>query len=161
MNIAFNASDKNLAAVLLLIDNNLKDDALWTWNNNVTVEAVGSYNWDTTNINSGSHKITILAFDEHGANNSPATSTITVSKAYPRVFQGLTPAPNTSPSQTSQQPQTPQTDSTPQTDNQPGNQPETPPITKPQDNPTEPPRLTQRFQIQVFQWSMFMEQWLQ
>lgn len=78
-NIAFNASDKYLSAVLLLISNTLKADSPWTWNRNGdSVQVNGSYVWETTSINPGSYTITVLSFDEHGANNGPSTSTITV-----------------------------------------------------------------------------------
>jgi hypothetical protein len=79
--IKFNASDKYLNTVLLLINNTLKADGPWTWQQNDTVKVNGSYNWDTTNLPAGKYTITILAFDEHGATNSPSTSTVTVNLA--------------------------------------------------------------------------------
>ena len=65
----FNATDDNLAAVLLLVDNTLKAEGPWTWNNTGIVTASGSYNINTTSLNNGWHNVKILAFDEHGANN--------------------------------------------------------------------------------------------
>lgn len=68
--VTFNASDDNLAAVLLVIDGKLKTDGPWTWNKtNGIVNAYGSYNINTTNLAAGSHTVQILAYDEHGANN--------------------------------------------------------------------------------------------
>jgi hypothetical protein len=76
--IKFNASDKYLNTVLLLINNTLKADGPWTLHQNDTVKVNGSYNWTTTNLPPDKYTITILAFDEHGATNSPSTSTVTV-----------------------------------------------------------------------------------
>jgi len=76
--ITFKVSDNNLSSVLLLIDGVLKADGPWTWYNNDLWEAHGAYDWDITCINTGYHKITILAFDEHCARNGPPMSTITV-----------------------------------------------------------------------------------
>lgn len=67
--VNFNATDNNLAAVLLLIDNRLRTDVSLTWNNTGSITASGSYNINTTILNQGSHTVKILAFDEHGANN--------------------------------------------------------------------------------------------
>ena len=83
VNITFNASDTYLKTVLLLIDNTLIADGPWTWQFKDPIEANGSYTWDTTNIAAGSHTITILSFDEHGANNAPSTTTVTVNKPSP------------------------------------------------------------------------------
>ena len=127
VNISFNASDKYLNAVLLLISNTLKADGPWTWRSNDTVEVNGTYAWDTTNISPGSYPITILAFDEHGALNGPSTSTVTVNKASP-------PSPSTTstnPSSASQQSTTTQPATTPQ----PKNQSDIPPATPPPNNP--------------------------
>jgi hypothetical protein len=68
--VTFNASDNNLAAVLLTVDYTLKTDGPWTWNQTGgTVTANGSCIIDTTGLNIGSHNVQVLAFDEHGANN--------------------------------------------------------------------------------------------
>ncbi len=67
--LTFNATDNNLAAVLLLIDNRLRTDVSLTWNNTGSITASGSYNINTTILNQGLHTVKILAFDEHGANN--------------------------------------------------------------------------------------------
>ncbi len=76
--IKFNASDKYLNAVLLLINNNLKADGPWTWQQGDIVRVNGSYYWNTTLFASGQYNITVLSFDEHGATNSPSTSRVTV-----------------------------------------------------------------------------------
>jgi hypothetical protein len=90
VNIAFNASDKYLSAALLLINNVLKADGPWIWRSADVVEANGSYAWDTTNVNPGSYTITVLSFDEHGANNGPSTSTVTVTlTAIPEIPTAL------------------------------------------------------------------------
>ena len=99
VNIIFNASDTYLKTVLLLIDNTLIADGPWTWQNNAHIEANGSYTWDTTNISPGAHTITILSFDEHGSNNAPSTTTITVNKASPTPT--ATVVPTSTPTQTS------------------------------------------------------------
>jgi hypothetical protein len=78
VDIKFNASDKYLSAVLLLINNTLKADGPWDWQNNSQVEVQGSYSWDSTSIPAGPYEIKILAFDEHGATNGPSITTITV-----------------------------------------------------------------------------------
>jgi hypothetical protein len=68
--ISFSASDNNLAAVLLLVDNKLKADGQWIWiTDGETVTASGSYRIITTEYASGEHSVKIFAFDEHGANN--------------------------------------------------------------------------------------------
>ena len=68
--VTFNASDNNLAAVLITVDDTLKTDGPWTWNETGgTVTAYGSYSIDTTDLSLGSHNVQVLAFDEHGANN--------------------------------------------------------------------------------------------
>jgi hypothetical protein len=67
--VIFNATDDNLAAVFLLVDNTLKATGPWTWNNTGTITTSGSYDINTTSLNSGLHNVKILAFDEHGANN--------------------------------------------------------------------------------------------
>ena len=76
--VKFNASDKYLKTVLLLINNSLRADGPWTWHKDDLVNVSGSYSWDTANLLPGRYTITILAFDEHGATNSPSTSTVTV-----------------------------------------------------------------------------------
>jgi len=76
--ITFSASDKHLSAVLLLIDNNLKTSSSLTWNYSDVRTAYGSYEWNSSSISIGFHAITILAFDEHGALNSPSSNTIIV-----------------------------------------------------------------------------------
>lgn len=80
VDIRFNASDKYLSAVLLLINDTLKADGPWAWQSKETVVATGTYAWDATSVDPGSYIITVLAFDEHGANNGVSTSTITVYK---------------------------------------------------------------------------------
>jgi uncharacterized repeat protein (TIGR02543 family) len=75
--VTFNASDKYLKTVLLLINNTLKADGPWAWQQNDMVKVNCSYIWDTTGFPAGNYTITILAFDEHGATNSPSTSTVT------------------------------------------------------------------------------------
>jgi hypothetical protein len=129
--IKFNVTDKYLSAVLLLIDNALKTDGPWTWHRNGLVEADGSYNWDTTNINTGSHTITILAFDEHGATNGPSNSTIKVTVVIPELPTIPTPKPSPPP----QESPTPHTSPTPQ----PNNQSATPPVIPPSNNPPVQP----------------------
>jgi hypothetical protein len=105
-----------LAAVFLLVDNNLKADGPWTWNNTGTITASGSYNIITSNLSSGLHSVKILAFDEHGTNNggpgndpanggAPSTNSINfyvgtqvdLSSA-PSVSPTATPSPSPSPS---------------------------------------------------------------
>ncbi len=76
--IKFNASDKYLSTVLLLINNNLKADGPWTWQQSDVARVNGSYYWNTTLFTPGQYNITVLSFDEHGATNSPSTSRITV-----------------------------------------------------------------------------------
>ncbi|MGE5638026.1 MAG: alkaline phosphatase family protein [Chloroflexota bacterium] len=76
--IKFNASDKYLSTVLLLINNNLKADGPWTWQQGDMIRVNGSYYWNTTLFASGQYNITVLSFDEHGATNSPSTSRITI-----------------------------------------------------------------------------------
>ncbi len=83
VNITFNVSDQHLSTALLLISNTLKADGPWTWNRSDPIKVNGSYTWNATNINDGSYAITVLAFDEHGANNGPSTSNIIVYKAIP------------------------------------------------------------------------------
>jgi hypothetical protein len=98
--VRFNASDKHLSTVLLLINNTLKADGPWAWDNRGgIVVANGSYNWDTTNINIGSYTIKALAFDENGATNSPSTSTITVNVVATEPL--VTPSPKPTPVPTS------------------------------------------------------------
>ena len=70
--VTFAATDNNLAAVLLLVDNRLRTDVSLTWNNFGPVTASGSYYINTTSLESGLHTVKILAFDEHGANNGGA-----------------------------------------------------------------------------------------
>ena len=53
--IKFNASDKYLNTVLLLINNTLKADGPWTWQQNDTVKVNGSYYWDTTTLPAGKY----------------------------------------------------------------------------------------------------------
>lgn len=67
--VTFSATDDNLAAVLLLVDNKLRTDVSLTWNRTKTVTVSVSYNINTTILNNGLHNVKILAFDEHGANN--------------------------------------------------------------------------------------------
>jgi len=76
--IQFSTSDKNLKTVLLLVNNTLKADGPWTWRQTNTIEVNGSYSWDISNLAEGKYFITILAFDEHGATNSPSTKTVGV-----------------------------------------------------------------------------------
>ena len=76
--IQFSTSDKYLKTVLLLINNTVKAEGPWTWRQTNIVEFSGSYYWDITNLAEGKYLITILAFDEHGATNSPSVSTIGV-----------------------------------------------------------------------------------
>jgi Type I phosphodiesterase / nucleotide pyrophosphatase len=76
--IQFSTSDKNLKTALLLINNTLKAEGPWMWRQTDTIEVNGSYNWDTTNLAEGKYFVTILAFDEHGATNSPSTKTVPV-----------------------------------------------------------------------------------
>jgi hypothetical protein len=125
VSITFNASDRYLSAVLLLISNTLKADGPWTWHSNDIVEVNGSYNWDTTIFSPGSYTITILAFDEHGANNGPSTSTITVNKASPESPS----TPTTYPSSAAPSPQ-------------PENQSATPPVTPPPNSPSVNPQVS-------------------
>jgi hypothetical protein len=105
-NIIFNASDTSLSAVLLLIDNTLIADSPWTWQTKDVVEVNGSYIWDASTVSSGSHTITILSFDEHGANNAPSTATIMVNKASQptptqiTITQSTTQMPKASPKNT-------------------------------------------------------------
>lgn len=96
IDIKFNASDKHLSAVLLLIDNTLKADNPWMWQGNDPIEAQGLYNWNASSIAPGSHVIAILAFDEHGATNWPSISTIKVNIAVPET-PTITPPPGSSP----------------------------------------------------------------
>jgi hypothetical protein len=121
VDIKFNASDKYLSAVLLLINNTLKAD----WQYKDVVEANGSYKWDTTNIKTGLYTITLLAFDEHGATNSPSNNTITVNVVVPES----PPTPSPTPSLTPQQSLPPQASPTP------NNQSAAPPVTPPTNNP--------------------------
>ena len=68
--VSFTATDNNLAAAFLLVDNTLKTDGPWNWTTtNGVVTASGSYNINTSNLIDGAHNVKILAFDEHGANN--------------------------------------------------------------------------------------------
>lgn len=83
VSVRFTVSDQHLSAALLLVSNTLKADGPWTWNRSGRVEVNGSFIWNVTSINEGSYTITVLAFDEHGANNSPSTTTITIYKAIP------------------------------------------------------------------------------
>jgi len=101
VNIVFNASDSNLCAVLLIIDNTLVADNPWTWQNQDIITANGLYTWDSANIAQGTHTITILSFDLHGSNNAPSTSTVTVNKpsTQPTPTQTI-PTPTTSPTKT-------------------------------------------------------------
>ena len=92
VNIAFNASDRYLNAVYLLIDNSLRADGPWNWQTSDTVTANGSYLWDTSTLSGGAHSITLLSFDEHGAYTLPSTNTITVNKLSPAT---PTPYPTT------------------------------------------------------------------
>jgi len=132
VDIKFNASDKYLSAVLLLINNTLKADGPWIWQRNGQVEAQGSYKWETDSIPAGSYEIKLLAFDEHGANNGPSISTITVNVAVPSnpttpIFPSLPPKgsiPKPSPS-------------TP-----PNNEPVVPPVTPPPDNAPKKPQTS-------------------
>ena len=131
VSITFKVSDQHLSAVLILIDNTLKTDGPWTWNHNNVVEANGAYNWDTTNTNIGSHAITILAFDEHGATNSPSNSTIKVNVVIsePRFPKIPTPQPSPAPQQS------PEPKPSPTPTPQPNNQSTTPPVVPPPNNP--------------------------
>ena len=65
--VAFNASDKNLAAVLLLVDNTLKAVGPWTWNRTGTISAFGSFIISTAGMSVGNHTVKILAFDEQAS----------------------------------------------------------------------------------------------
>ena len=120
IDIVFNVTDPTLSAVLLLTDNTLVADGPWTWQYKDKVEASGSYSWDTINVSPGSHTITILAFDEHGSNNAPSTTTITVNKpaspTLPPSTTSPTPYPTTpatiKPTATSQSSTTPTPTST-------------------------------------------------
>ncbi len=116
---------------MLLIDNTIIADSPWTWQTKDTVEANGSYSWDTTNIASGSHTITILSFDEHGSNNAPSTTTITVNKPspatptpYPTTYVPSTPHPTIKPTA------------------QPSNTPAIPTPTLPTSSPSENPQAS-------------------
>ena len=130
--VRFNASDKYLSTVLLLINNTLKADGPWAWDRHDIVEANGSYTWDTTNINTGSYTITALAFDEHGATNGPSTSTITVNVIVPE--SPIIPSPKPSPAP--RQDPTPQPSPTPQQNNQSA----TPSVIPPPNNPPVKPQ---------------------
>jgi hypothetical protein len=96
--VTFSTSDKYLAAVLLLADNILKADGAWTWNRNGLVKAYGSYDLSTADLSEGSHTITILAFDEHGAVNGPSSTTTVIEYSTP--IQAL-PTPPIYPSSSS------------------------------------------------------------
>jgi hypothetical protein len=116
VNIIFNASDTYLNTVLLLIDNTLVADGPWTWQTKDPIEANGSYTWDTTNVAAGTHTITILSFDEHGSNNAPSTTIVTVNKASP--VPTASAIPTSAPTQTTKptytpKPTTPTTTPTP------------------------------------------------
>ncbi|HJW28658.1 MAG TPA: alkaline phosphatase family protein, partial [Saprospiraceae bacterium] len=75
--VRFNASDRYLKTVLLLVNNSLKSDGPWTWQLNGTV-ANGSFSWHTIDLAPGNYVISVLACDEHGATNGLATSAVTV-----------------------------------------------------------------------------------
>ena len=88
--VTFNASDKNLKTVLLLVNNTFKADGPWIWQQNETVRVNGAYSWHTIDLPAGKYVITVLAFDEHGAANGPAMSTVTVNVAtIPEMPTGL------------------------------------------------------------------------
>ncbi len=92
--VRFNASDKHLNTVLLLINNTLKADGPWKRQQNETINIEGSYNWDTTKLSlAGIYTITILAFDEHGATNGPSTSTVTVNHYPPIAIPEISATP--------------------------------------------------------------------
>jgi hypothetical protein len=77
--VRFNASDRYLRTVLLLVNNTLEADGPWTWQQlNDTVRVNGFYAWHTIDLPAGSYVVAVLAFDEHGATNGPAKSTVTV-----------------------------------------------------------------------------------
>ena len=67
--ITFHASATNLAAVLLLLDNNLIADGPWTWNFTSTISATGSLMLNTTSLTDGLHNIKVLAFPAHATFN--------------------------------------------------------------------------------------------
>lgn len=67
--VTFRATDGNLAAVSLVIDNRLRTDVSLNWNYTGPITASGSYDINTTTLSDGLHTVKILSFDEHGANN--------------------------------------------------------------------------------------------
>jgi hypothetical protein len=136
INMVFNASDTSLKAVLLLIDNVLVANGPWTWENKDTVQASGSYSWDTTSIASGSHSIVVLSFDEHGSNNAPSTTTITVNKP---ASATPTPYPTTTYLSSTPHP-TPKPTATPTA--QSSNPPATPTPTLSPSSPSENPQTS-------------------
>jgi len=102
--VAFTATDDNLAAVLLLVDNRLRTDVSMAWNYTGTVTAYGSYNIDTASLNVGLHNVKILAFDEHGANNGGVDKPS--NGGWPSIneidfYVGTQPTPTSSPTPTS------------------------------------------------------------
>jgi hypothetical protein len=133
VDIKFNASDKYLSAILLLVNNTLKADGPWTWNRDGLGEVNGSYNWDATNIDAATYVITVLAFDEHGATNGPSISTITVNVVIPEL--SATPIFPLPPQEQSTMPQ-------PSPTQQSNNQSATPPVIPP---PKKPPEKSEGF----------------
>jgi len=102
VSIRFEASDENLAAVVLLIDDNfvrLYDrGGRGNWSQNEEIEVTGSYEWDTAGVREGIHNITIVAFDAGpnplppAAPGAPVESLITVTvekRASPGLTLGL------------------------------------------------------------------------
>jgi hypothetical protein len=102
VNISFNASDKYLNAVYLLTDNSLKADGVWNWQTSDIVTANGAYSWDTSTLLTGSHTITLISTDEHGAYTLPSISSITVNKPSPATPNTISTPANTysTPTQT-------------------------------------------------------------
>lgn len=76
--ISFSAVDRNLVAVYLLLDNSLIADGPWTWYRGSAgnMNAYGSFTLSTEGLSAGDHTVKVLAFDEHGANNNPATTAV-------------------------------------------------------------------------------------
>ena len=76
--ISFEAFDEHLSAVLLLINNKVQDGTYLEWNYIDGRKVFGAYKWNIQNVDAGNHSLLILAFDEHGAFNSPSAQSITV-----------------------------------------------------------------------------------
>ncbi len=101
--VTFQASDNNSAVIMLLVDNTLKADGLWTRNHTATTSINGSYTIDTRGLSQGWHNVKILAFGEHGTNNGGPGNQPENDGGSPSInsldlYVGTLPPPSPSPS---------------------------------------------------------------